>query len=162
VQEVNSLNIRTELRNWACAVDWDVSATLTFADDLTPEKAHDTVKRFWNRVDCELYGNAARRYNKRCERLLFLEGSEHGARYHYHAAVKMPSDRFNDTEEFCQFLRKQWRCECAHNHIVEFKPTTAAKGWVGYITKSVEKGNCDTFDVAASHIAVTNLLNEQA
>lgn len=155
------MNIRNELRDWANEIEWDISATLTFADELTPKKAHETVSRFWNKVDCELYGNAARRFNKKCQRLLFLEGSENGTRYHYHAAIKMPVDRYSNIETFCQFLRKQWREECAYNQIVEFKPAPASKGWVRYITKSVEKGNCDTFDVTASHIAVTNLLNER-
>ena len=156
------MNIRNELRDWANKIEWDVKVTLTFADDLTPARAHKTVRRFWNRVDCELYGNAARRFNKRCQRLLFLEGSENGTRYHYHGVAKTPADRFSNVEDFCKFLRKQWREECPYNKIVEFEPPQEPKGWVRYITKNVEKGNCDTFDVAASHIAVTNLLNERS
>jgi len=91
---------------------------------------------------------------------MFLEGSENGIRYHYHAAIKTPVDRFADTDEFCRFLRRQWRNECAHNRIVEFKPITDIKGWVGYITKRIETGNCDTFDVYSSHITVADLLNK--
>lgn len=155
------MNVRTELRKWANTMDWDVSATLTFAEELTPEKAHEVVRRFWNKVDWQLYGNAARRYNKRCERLLFLEGSEHGARYHYHGAIKTPEDRFSDVEEFCRFLRQSWRENCAHNQIVEFKPTTESRGWLRYITKAVERDDCDTFDVKASHVAITRSLNER-
>ena len=154
------MNIRNELRDWANKIEWDVKLTLTFADDLTPARAHKTVMRFWNRVDCELYGNAARRFNKKCQRLLFLEGSKDGTRYHYHGVAKMPADRFASLEAFYQFLRKQWREECSYNKIIEFDLLPKPKGWVRYSTKSVERDNCDTFDVAASHIAVTNLLNE--
>jgi hypothetical protein len=156
---VTNVNIRNELRKWANEIEWDLKVTLTFSDDLSPAKAHETVRRFWNRVDYELYGNAARRHKKRCQRLLFLEGSEHGARYHYHAAVKMPVDRFVNTDDFCKFLRKQWRKECSHNRIVEFEHAPEPTGWVRYSTKRVERDNCDTFDVFASHIAVTDLRN---
>ena len=149
------MDTRLELRKWAQQTKWDVSGTLTFADEVTTTKAHETVRRFWNRVDCELYGNAVRRFDKRCERLLFLEGSELGARYHYHAAVKMPVDRFTDVERFCGFLRQQWRAECSYNKIVEFKPAQEPIGWVRYITKNVDRSNCDTFDVSISHIAAS-------
>jgi len=156
------MDLKAELRDWLQQLDWDIGATLTFAKDITPDIASKTVGRFWNRVDRSLYKNAMSRYNKRCQRVMFIEGSELGARYHYHAAIKMPKDRFNEVEQFCQFLRNKWRAECCHNKIIEFKPALYSKRLINYITKHVHSFDCDNFDVNISHITIANSLNKSS
>jgi len=153
------INMKAELRDWLTKQKWDIGATLTFAHDVTPEFASKAIGRFWNRVDKNLYNNAAYRYNKRCQRVMFIEGSEYGTRYHYHAAIKMPQDRFDEADRFCQFLRKQWRAECYQNKIIEFKPTQNSNRLINYITKHIHSFDCDTFDVNTSHITITDPLN---
>ena len=60
-------NIRSALREWMNQHEWDISATLTFADTYSERQAKLAVVKFWDEVDYYLYGNAARRRKLRCE-----------------------------------------------------------------------------------------------
>ena len=51
-------NIRTELRAWMNQHEWDISATITFADAYSAKQAHQAVFQFWIESDYQLYGNA--------------------------------------------------------------------------------------------------------
>jgi len=75
-EEKEPLNIKPEVRNWLYQHEWDIAATMTFANELSQQSADRAIKRFWKRVDWQLYRNAARKYNKRCERINVREGSE--------------------------------------------------------------------------------------
>ena len=128
-------NIRTALRRWLNEHAWDISATLTFADPYSEKQAQRAAAMYWREVDYYLYGNASRRKNIRCERVMFLEGDGEIVHHHYHAAIKCPRDRFEDVDEFCVFLTKRWNKVHPRCVRVEFKPADDSRGWINYSTK---------------------------
>lgn len=146
------MNSRRELRKWLKEHEWNIAGTMTFVDGTTTGDALRQTYNFWNYIDRRLYGNAARRYDKRCERVNIIEGSELGHLLHSHAAIGLCDDRFNETEEFCGFLTRAWKLTRGVNYICEFKIVTDSCGWIDYITKGVGIDNCDTFDVYSSYI----------
>ena len=152
-------NIRTALREWMNQHEWDISATLTFADPYSERQAKLAVAKFWCEVDYYLYGNAARRSNQRCERVMFLEGDGEIVHHHYHAAIKFPNTQFADVKAFCSFLKKRWRKVHPRCERVEFKPAHDSSGWISYSTKEIGRNECDRMDVDSSHIAAAQLEN---
>jgi len=152
-------DIRTALRAWMNQHQWAISATLTFADPCSERQAKRAVQRFWNEVDYQLYGNASRRRNQRCERVMFLEGDGEIVHRHYHAAIKRPHAYFDDTETFCRFLKKRWLKLHPRSVMVEFKPATDSRGWINYSTKEIGRRECDKMDLDSSHIAAARLEN---
>ena len=146
-------NIRTELRRWMNQHQWDISATLTFADPYSERQAKTAAVKFWREVDYYLYGNAARRRNMRCERVMFLEGDGEIVHHHYHAAIKFPKCQLGDVNTFCSFLRKRWQKMHPRCERIEFKPVHDSRGWVSYSTKEIGRSDCDRMDVDSSHIA---------
>ena len=152
-------NIRTALREWMNQHQWDISATLTFADPYSERQAKLAIAKFWCEVDYYLYGNAARRRKLRCERVMFLEGDGEIVHHHYHAAIKCPNVLFDSAEEFSAFLRKRWHKMHPRCERVEFKPAYDSRGWISYLTKEIGRNECDKMDLDSSHIAAAQLEN---
>lgn len=150
---MNNGNIRTKLREWLNKHEWDVSATFTFADPCSAAQANKAMMKYWREVDYYLYGNASRRKNIKCERVMFLEGDGHAVHHHYHAAIKCPHTHFETIEVFCSFLHRRWLKVHPRNVKVEFKPITNSTGWIRYSTKAIARNECDGMDVYSSHIA---------
>ena len=150
------MDMKLAARRWLYEHEWDIAATMTFANEITQQQAERTLKRYWNRVDNRLYGNAAKHFNKRCERINIIEGSEFGARYHFHCIVKRPKDRYESDDEFCKFLRQQWRVENSNNYIIDFQSLENEHGWTNYITKRLNRKDCDTIEIYSSHISAAN------
>ena len=154
-------NIRTELRAWMNQHKWDISATITFADAFSAKQANRAVMKFWRETDYYLYGNASRRRNIRCERVMFLEGDGEIQHHHYHAAIKCPETHETDIKAFCQLLTRRWLKVHPCCVRIEFKPVTDSSGLIRYSTKEICRSNCDRMDVYSSHIAATQLENVQ-
>lgn len=152
------VDMKRELYEWFRGFDWDIAATLTFANDYTEKQALAAAKEFWNEVDYGVYSNAARRFNKRCQRVMMLEGDGEGQRVHFHGAILTPRDRFEDDLAFCRYLENKWLKINPRSVKVEFKPVWSAEGWSWYVTKKASHFDCDSFDVHSSHIAAPNLL----
>jgi hypothetical protein len=150
------MNIRIEVRGWVKAVDWDTEGTLTFSNDISQQQAEQALRRFWNRVDTALYGNAAKRYGKRCQRLNVIEGDGIASRYHFHIAAKRPSERFATITAFADFLRKQWLADNPNNFVVSFAPIRDVERYTNYITKNVQRGHCDALILDSSHISAAS------
>ena len=146
------MDIKTEVRDWLKGTDWDTEITLTFANDISQKQAETALRRFWNRVDGELYGNAAKRYGKRCQRVCVLEGDGVTIRYHIHIAAKCPTDRFETVAEFCDFLRQHWLADNSNNFMCSFSPIRDRDGYTHYMTKTVRRDHCDTLILDSSHI----------
>lgn len=152
------MNMKKELYDWFRQYDWDIAATFTFADEYSERQALAAAQRFWSEVDYGIYKNASRRYNKRCQRVMMLEGDGVGQHFHLHGAIITPRDRFADDLAFCAYLEKKWLKQNPRSVKVEFKPTWKADGWSWYMTKKASRFDCDRFDVHSSHIAAPNLL----
>jgi hypothetical protein len=149
------MNSRYELRKWLKEREWNIAGTLTFADGTSADEALRRTRNFWAYIDRRLYGNAAKRHNKRCERVNIMEGCDAGHLLHLHAAIAIAADRFDDADKFCDFLTRAWKLTSGVNYICEFKIITNSSGWIDYITKGVGIDNCDTFDVYSSYIAIS-------
>ena len=152
-------NMRTELRAWMNQHEWDISATITFADPYSAKQANRAVMKFWRETDYYLYGNASRRMNIRCERVMFLEGDGEIVHHHYHAAIKCPETHDTDIKAFCQLLTRRWLKVHPCCVRIEFKPVTDSSGWIRYSTKEICRSDCDRMDVYSSHIAAARLEN---
>ena len=150
------MNIKTEVRNWMYQQKWDTEITLTFANDISEQQANKALKRFWNRVDKRLYGNAVRNFNKRCERMNVIEGDGDISRFHFHILAKRPIDRFETIIEYCDFLKSQWLIDNSNNYIVTFSPIREEKEYTNYATKSIKRNHCDTLVLDSSHILAAN------
>jgi hypothetical protein len=156
---VDNHNIRAALRAWMNRHQWDIAATLTFADAYSAKQAHQAVMKFWNETDYQLYGNASRRRNLKCERVMFLEGDGEIQHHHYHAAIKCPETHGAEIQRFCGLLTRRWLKLHPRCQRVEFKPVTDSSGWIHYSTKQISRTDCDRMDVYSSHIAATQLEN---
>ena len=146
------LNIKTEVRHWIKQTDYDTEITLTFANDISRSQAETALRQFWNRVDSTLYGNAAKRFGKRCERVCVLEGDGRVSRYHIHCAAKRPIDRFATVPAFCAFLHALWLEDNANNYVVSFAPIRNHDDYTDYMTKTITRDHCDTLILDSSHI----------
>ena len=151
--ETDNHNIRAALRAWLNQHHWDIAATLTFADAYSAKQAHQAVMKFWRETDYHLYGNAARRRNVRCERVMMLEGDGEHVHHHYHAAIKCPETHAADITGFCRMLARRWQKVHPRCVWTEFQPVTNSRGWIRYSTKQISRTDCDRLDVHSSHIA---------
>lgn len=147
------MDIRTEVRDWLSKVDWDTELTLTFSNAVSEHQAEAAIRKFWNKVDWTLYGNAVIRFNKRCLRANMLQGDGKVVHYHFHCLSKRPSDRFSTVTAYCDFLREQWLETNHNNFAITIEPIRNKKGYTHYVSRQVGRDNCDAFSIHSSHIA---------
>jgi len=152
-------DMRKEMRLWLKTTHWDLAATFTFADEVSERIAQKMMSKFWVIVDDRLYGNEVKRHKKRCTRINVIEGGNNGKRIHYHSAIQRPYDRYQNNNEYCQFLSSIWRKHFGRHFKIQIVALYDADGWTQYITKNVGRADCDTIDVYSSHIAAKHSLN---
>ena len=70
--QMEMVETRKAFIKWLAPRDWDLACTFTFRDGVAEEEAKRTCKHFFNMVDKEIFGNAARKYGKRCLRACFI------------------------------------------------------------------------------------------
>lgn len=150
------MDVRNEVRDWLNRFDWDTEITLTFANDISRLQAETALRRFWNRVDTALYGNAAKRFGKKCYRANIIQGDGLVIDYHFHIIAKCPTDRFNDIKSFCAFLRKQWLLDNRNNYITSIGPLRNKIGYENYISRKMSANDCDALILDSSHIPAAN------
>ena len=149
-------NIKTELLRWLNTLNWDTELTLTFANDISLRQAEAALHQFWQAVDARLYGKAARRFGKRCQRLNFVEGDGVLSRYHFHIITLCPADRFDEVEDYCGFLRALWLEQNPNNFAVSCAPIRSQQGYARYLTKQVRSDSCDALVLDSSHISAAH------
>ena len=149
------MDIRTEVRDWLSTVDWDTELTLTFSNAVNQQQAERALQSFWNRVDWQLYGNAAKRFNKRCLRANVMQGDGLAVNYHVHVLAKRPQDRFATVTAYCDFLREQWLHANRNNYAVTIEPIRNKIGYTNYVSRQVKRDNCDALILNSSHIAAS-------
>ena len=147
------MDIRTEVRDWISTIDWDTEITLTFANDVSQQQAERALRHFWNRVDWELYGHAAKRYKKRCQRMCMMQGDGLATNYHFHIIAKAPKDRCQSVDVFCKLLRKHWIYDNSNNYVSSFKAIGNKIGYETYISRQVKTDNCDALILHSSDTA---------
>lgn len=129
--------------------DWDLAGTFTFKDNTEAAQARKTFRHFWNLVDKAIYGKAAGRHNKRCERACFIEGSDI-SNAHYHVILKTPATISQDS--YKQILKLIWQDLGNTGKYGIIKNTNSNEGWASYISKGMKWRNVDALDVETTHI----------
>ena len=131
--------------------NWEYKITLTYINEVTQARAEKTLRRWWNEVDRNFYGNAVKRQAKRTKRACLIEKGKSGTNYHYHIHAKRPEDRDISLKKYMQMLELRWKrlsCAC---YVNEFEPNTNNIAWATYTTKEITATNTDALDLSASN-----------
>ena len=136
---------------WITQTNWELAVTLTFHYDITEARANKTLRRLWNEIDRQFYGNAVKRQAKRTKRACLLEKGKSGTNYHYHIHAKRPEDRDISLKKYMQMLELLWKRLSSAGHVNEFEPNTNNIAWATYTTKEITATNTDALDLSASN-----------
>lgn len=143
--------------DWVCSGTeiWNTKLTLTFTDDeMTFEKAEQRVQHYFSDLDKHVYGNAARRYNKRVNRFVVYEGGTKKERLHVHAALERPEKM--GKEAFYDLLHRLWQKQQGANVRTDIGFAYNI-GWVKYIAKKMTGTN--SFRVDGNNTWITSISN---
>jgi len=131
--------------------NWEYKITLTYINEVTQARAEKTLRRWWNEVDRNFYGNAVKRQAKRTKRACLLEKGKSGTNYHYHIHAKRPADRNISLKKYMQVLELLWKRLSSAGYVNEFEPNTNNIAWATYTTKEITATNTDALDLSASN-----------
>ena len=131
--------------------NWEYKITLTYINEVTQARAEKTLRRWWNEVDRNFYGNAVKRQAKRTKRACLLEKGKSGTNYHYHIHAKRPADRNISLKKYMQMLELLWKRLSSAGYVNEFEPNTNNIAWATYTTKEITATNTDALDLSASN-----------
>ena len=131
--------------------NWEYKITLTYINEVTQARAEKTLRRLWNEVNRNFYGNAVKRQAKRTKRACLLEKGKSGTNYHYHIHAKRPEDRDISLKKYMQMLELRWKRLSSAGYVNEFEPNTNNIAWAGYTTKEITATNTDALDLSASN-----------
>jgi hypothetical protein len=121
---------------------------------LNEEKLNSTIRYFLALMDQSIYGNKCKHKNKRdwAQLISFFarEGGDGVKRLHLHAVIgNVP---YNKLDTFEDIVKQNWqRCDFG-NEEVRVVPISNARGWVGYMTKTVKLKSYDALDVVSAKI----------
>ena len=116
--------------------NWEYKITLTYINEVTQARAEKTLRRWWNEVDRNFYGNAVKRQAKRTKRACLLEKGKSGTNYHYHIHAKRPEDRDISLKKYMQMLELRWKRLSSAGYVNEFEPNTNNIALARYTTSS--------------------------
>ena len=131
--------------------NWEYKITLTYINEVTQARAEKTLRRWWNEIDREFYGNAVKRFAKRTKRACLIEKGKSGTNYHYHIHAKRPEDRDISLKKYMQMLELLWKRLSSAGYVNEFEPNTNNIAWATYTTKEITATNTDALDLSASN-----------
>ena len=131
--------------------NWEYKITLTYINEVTQARAEKTLRRWWNEVDRNFYGNAVKRQAKRTKRACLLEKGKSGTNYHYHIHATRPEDRDISLKKYMQVLELLWKRLSSAGYVNEFEPNTNNIAWATYTTKEITATNTDALDLSASN-----------
>ena len=143
--------MRAEAIDWLDKHEWDLGITLTFKHDVSEQKADRAIGHMWNRVDRALYGNAAKRYGKRVERVNVFENNYCKNNLHCHIGAKVPANRTIDATGLRDFIAKTWKQVGCAGYINDFQFIYNSKGWTEYITKDITATSTDVLNLRTTH-----------
>ena len=137
--------------------NWEYKITLTYINEVTQARAEKTLRRWWNEVDRNYYGNAVKRQAKRTKRACLLEKGKSGTNYHYHIHAKRPKDRDISLKKYMQVLELLWKRLSSAGYVNEFEPNTNNIAWATYTTKEITATNTDALDLSASNFEFVDI-----
>ena len=113
-------------------------------DDLTVYSANANMRHFIRRVNCELFGNAAKRYGKSIAIVSSLEGVLTGKNLHYHCAIGNLPDRLCE-RAIEGSIRGAWLQTNFGNRQMHIE-RMQTNGWLNYMVKDIGRQNCEVLD----------------
>ena len=118
-------------------------------EKLTIYDAKANMRHFINKLNAQIFGNAAKRYGKSISILPVLEGIRGHKLFHYHCAIG------NLPESLCEAaisakIRSAWQQTHFGNEQIDIQPMQTT-GWVGYMAKDMGRGNTDALDLENMH-----------
>ena len=131
--------------------NWEYKITLTYINEVTQARAEKTLRRLWNEIDRQFYGNAVKRLAKRTKRACLIEKGKSGTNYHYHIHAKRPEDRDISLKKYMQMLELRWKRLSSAGYVNEFEPNTNNIAWATYTTKEITATNTDALDLSTSN-----------
>lgn len=105
------------------------------------QQAKIAFQIFLNRLNKEVFGNAALRYGKKLGVIPVVEKEEFG-RWHIHAAIELPS-RFNPVA-FDELIATHWSQIDWARERTHFEEG-ADQGWITYMLKRRQKSDLETW-----------------
>ena len=148
---------RQAITDWIAQNKGELAITLTFLPNITEARARKTLRRWWNEVDRDFYGNAVKRQAKRVKRACVLETGRSGTNYHYHISASRPKDRDISLKEYIQMLELHWKRLSSAGFVNDFQPIYNNYGWADYITKEITATNTDALDLSTSNFDVIDV-----
>ena len=142
---------RQAITDWIAQNKGELAITLTFLPNITEARARKTLRRWWNEVDRQFYGNAVKKQAKRTKRACILETGRSGTNYHYHISASRPKDRNISLKKYMQMLELLWKRLSSAGYVNEFEPNTNNIAWATYTTKEITATNTDALDLSASN-----------
>ena len=136
---------------WITQTNWELAVTLTFLPNITEARARKTLRRLWNGIDKNFYGNAVKRQAKRTKRACLIEKGKSGTNYHYHIHAKRPAGRNISLKKYMQMFEQRWKRLSSAGYVNEFEPNTNNIAWATYTTKEITATNTDALDLSASN-----------
>ena len=148
---------RKALTDWIAQNKGELAITLTFLPNITEARARKTLRRWWNEVDRNCYGNAVKRQAKRTKRVCLLETGKSGTNYHYHISTNRPKDRNISLADFRKMLELHWKRLSSAGFVNDFQSIYNNYGWADYITKEITATNTDALDLSTSNFDVIDV-----
>ena len=142
---------RQAITDWIAQNKGELAITLTFKPNITEARARKTLRRWWNEIDRDFYGNAVKRQAKRTKRACLIERGKSGTNYHYHIHATRPEDRDISLKKYMQMLELLWKRLSSAGYVNEFEPNTNNIAWATYTTKEITATNTDALDLSASN-----------
>lgn len=108
-------NVNSEMKDRMIAVDLDFKKSAYLNDGTTQEKVHriltednarKNVRHFLNILNKKIYGNAAKRFNKKVHVVPVIKGGTKNNQLHLHMTVIVP-ERFKK-DEFVTLMSNLW------------------------------------------------------
>ena len=137
--------------------NWEYKITLTYINEVTQAKAEKILRRWWNEIDRQFYGNAVKRQTKRTKRACLIEKGKSGTNYHYHIHAKRPADRNISLKKYMQVLELLWKRLSSAGYVNEFEPNTNNIAWATYTTKEITATNTDALNLSASNFEFVDI-----
>ena len=144
--------MRAEAIDWLDKHIWDLGITLTFKDNVNEQRADRAIGHMWNRVDRTLYGNAAKRYGKRVERVNVFENNFEKTNLHCHIGAKVPANRTIDATGLRDLIAQVWKQVGCAGFINDYQFIYNSTGWTEYITKGITATSTDVLNLRTTHL----------
>jgi hypothetical protein len=111
---------------------------------LTPIEASANFHHFLNRLNAELFGNAAKRFEKSVTAIPLLEGQATHKLLHYHCALgNFPIDLCE--KGIAAKITSAWHLTAFGNAQIDIQPMRTS-GWLNYAGKEIGFRNADVID----------------